>query len=68
MNLNHWLNTSRPLKKIVDGINSSLLISEKWYVDFEDLPENHVTVRLHDEYDKNLYQQEPNIDNVWCLE
>lgn len=21
-----------------------------------------------DEYDKNLYQQEPNIDNVWCLE
>ena len=56
------------IQKIVDRINSSLLISEKWYVDFEDLPENHVTVRLYDEYDKNLYQQEPNIDNIWCLE
>lgn len=56
------------IQKIVDGINNSLLISEKWYVDFEDLPENHITVRLYDEYDKNLYQQEPNIDNTWYLE
>ena len=34
------------IQKTVDGINSSLLIPEKWYVDFEDLPENHITVRL----------------------
>lgn len=56
------------IKKTVDGINSSLLIPEKWYVDFEELPENHVTVSIYDEYDKNLYQQEPSIDDTWHLE
>ena len=56
------------IQKTVDGINNSLLISEKWYVDFEDLPENHVTVRLYDEHHKNLYQQAPSIDDTWCLE
>ena len=56
------------IQKIVDGINNSLLISEKWYVDFEDLPENHVTVRLYDEHHKNLYQQAPSIDDTWHLE
>ncbi len=40
------------IQKTVDSINSSLLIPEKWYVDFEDLPENHVTVRLYDEHHK----------------
>lgn len=56
------------IQKIVDGINSSLLIPEKWYIHFEHLPENHVTVRLYDEHDKNLYQQEPSIDDTWHLE
>ena len=56
------------IQKTVDGINSSLLIPEKWYVDFEELPEHYVTVRLYDEHDKSLYQQEPSIDDTWYLE
>ena len=56
------------IQKIVDGINNSLLISEKWYVDFEDLPENHITVCLYDEHHKNLYQQAPSVVDTWCLE
>ena len=56
------------IRKIVDDINSSLLIPEKWYVHFELLPEHHVMVYLYDEHDKNLYQQEPSIDDTWHLE
>lgn len=57
-----------PILKTVNAINDSLVLPEKWHVEFEPLPEEHIMVHLYDEHDKNLYQQEPSIDDTWHLE
>ena len=56
------------IEKTVKDVSQQLLTSEKWYVDFKELPEDHVTVRLYDEHNKSLYQQEPSVDDTWYLE